>query len=137
MTRLTTMQQVFETAATRLLEQNAKSLDDDGTGCMYFNPNGLSCAVGLLFRDAPKIKEAIIDHDLNQRSLGQLLACLSEVRNFFAGLGDDYESTMRLLAAMQSIHDTNPPDEWGGKLLELGRAYQLDVSFLTEQPQAA
>ena len=103
-------QEIFDTVARHLLRQNACSryLGD----CMYRNPNGLRCAVGILIPD-DKYHENIetfdVYHPLVQAALPR------EVRRHTT-----------LLRELQEVHDEQGPENWLEALKECAAQFSLE-----------
>lgn len=118
-----TLQQIFDTSASHLLTQNAKSEIDTGR-CRYRGPDGRKCAIGIL------ITEECYDRSLESFSSSsekvlQALQC-SEVID---DTSDDTDEA-RLMAALQSLHDTQPVEAWREILGRIARNFDLETTVL-------
>lgn len=103
--------ELFETVASHLLTQNAKSVTDPDRGrCMYRGYDGRKCAVGILIKDEyyqdwleeNLVGSTIVDAAI-QRSIG---------RDFLPG-----ERSM--LSTLQEVHDRCDVKDWSAKIDEL------------------
>lgn len=137
-----TLQQLFETSATRLIAQGARSMNDEKDACLYHNSEtGLMCAVGLLFKDQPDILEEIKYEGKSSASVVTMLEGCKLAReylgfsydegNCWASLYDEQPDEIHLLNDLQAIHDeiTNV-SEWPKRLRYLGEIHHLNTEFL-------
>lgn len=116
-----THQEIFNRVATHLLRQGAKSMDGDI--CRYRGPNGLKCAVGCLIDDAHYTPDIEGIGVLDAPSLHEKLHDALEASGVPAGL-----ETLRMLDALQAIHDSEPVFLWRSNLADLAKRYSLDAS---------
>lgn len=111
-------QKTFEIVAKHLLQQNARSTRHNKPGfCAYRGEGGYKCAVGVLIPDeeySPRMEGGVCYRPLVKASL---------IKH-----GHDPEFCQEL----QLIHDTYLPSEWRKLLIQFGRNWRLDVSFLTQ-----
>lgn len=116
MAELRTSQEVFDTVATHLLRQAAKSTDGGlSPRSLYRGPNGRMCAVGSLIPDADydPAFEGLVAYRLPETAWAAM-----RVRN--------RSPTAVLLQELQHVHDTKPVEEWPAELQWL--AWRHDVS---------
>jgi len=114
-----TLQTLFDTVATHLITQNARSiLLSGGERCAYFGPAGLQCAVGCLMDPAK------YSSDLEGQSIEY-----AEVRD---ALRDDVAALVRhdaharfLLRDLQDLHDHVSPENWREQLESIADDYRL------------
>jgi hypothetical protein len=110
-----TKQEVFDYAATHLLTQGVRSIDED-YNCLYRGPNNTMCGAGVFIPDelyTPEMERNNIE-DLPTRF--PVLAFLDEWRFF--------------LKELQRIHDYNSPNKWFEKLEGLAKYENLSTAVL-------
>lgn len=132
MTSTNVNQAAFDKAAAHLLRQGSKSLlrpSASGTAserCAYRSPDGKMCAVGALIAD-----EHYRD-DLELR-----LASSPEVSAALAASGLEGVS-LRLLSALQEVHDEVEAGEWRPALRDVAEEFELTPAVLdTKDPTYA
>ena len=134
-----TMQEIFETAVTNLLKQNAKCGEPNRTskagtpipGACYYKRGDQHCGVGgTLLWD--KILEKYPDFEETQHNMAPVkdddfkpILRLSEIDT-------NDSSLMNMLASMQVIHDDTLLDGWRNELVYLGVEHDLDTDFIRE-----
>lgn len=119
-----TKQQTFEFVATSLLKQNAKSTENnEAKTCMYRSLDGSKCAAGFC------IPDDAYDQEMEWKVVSNLVEGGEHPdithKSFF---GHDTP----LLEQLQKVHDNQPVPEWRNWLIEVGRAQDLDASFLRD-----
>ncbi len=120
-----TPQEIFNTVYKHLLTQNAKALNAHGE-CCYLAPDGKRCAVGCL------IPPSEYRPEFENRSLEYIVGMNVQ---FFGGKKIETSvslktliiSNIRMLSALQEIHDKFPVEEWKELLAECANAFQLNV----------
>lgn len=120
-----TSQQIFDKVALHLLKQGCRSestterstTNPQASLCMYRGPNGTMCAVGCLIPDDR------YSPNLERETADQLIMYHSMLIQY---LGRDTE----LLLDLQTLHDTQEPEEWRDQLANVGCAHGLDISVL-------
>ena len=105
-------QEIFYKVVTHLLTQNKRSEGADNV-CMYRNPDGLMCAVGVLIPD-----------DVYDSGMEGI--CFPSVLNSWDKL-DFLRDASYLLADLQVIHDGSPVNEWPSELNLLAKDFGLNV----------
>lgn len=106
-------QEAFDIMIAHLRKQRKKSIIVDEEGdiiCMYRNPWGLKCAVGVL------IPDEMYNPDMEGKSVSHLI---SKFPHMFAGIQED------LLECIQRIHDRYPVDSWEKRFKELAKMFNL------------
>jgi hypothetical protein len=111
-----TAQEVFDVAATHLLEQGERS-KDDSFNCQY-DGGSVCCAA------APFIKNYTSDMENST---------YPEVVTGY-GQPDTHET---LVAQLQIIHDTTEVEEWKGELLRLAERNKLSPDVLSTFPDVS
>jgi len=122
-------QEIFETAVTNLLRQNAKCGEPNGV--CYYKRGDKHCGVGgtLLWN---KILELYPDfEDLRSNFLAVHEEALEPIL-LLSEIDIDDRTIMGMLADMQTVHDDNPVDDWRQMLVELGVKYDLNTDFIRE-----
>lgn len=115
-----TPQEIFDKAATHLLAQGAKSLDDDGN-CMYRGAGGLRCAVGCL------IPDDLCTPDIEHLDVAELIfEGPPSMAEWIRAVGD----RVALLRRLQSIHDDYPPYAWREQLALCAKGHKLDPNTI-------
>ncbi len=104
-----TKQEVLDFIASNLLRQNKKSFHSGN--CAYRGKDGCKCAAGFLIPDEEYTP------DMEGRGWRTLTS------EFFPRVAENTNYWM--VAAMQSIHDQFPPEEWEGQLRTLAIKGQL------------
>lgn len=145
---LMTLQQIFDTVATHLLAQGARSQrivvrhDDDTTEgvtvCAYRGAEGQKCAIGCLILD-----EAY-EPDLEGYTVAAapVLARLQDAHVMpptTPGYGDDpgVRLRRRLLFDLQGLHDSASVLAWPLELRLLAEDYGLSADVMNTAPRAA
>lgn len=100
-----TEQEVFDQVAQHMLAQGVRSKKADVIDniCMYRGPAGLKCAAGCLIGD----NEYTDDMDNNDKGTSW---------EGLASRGEVPKDHIKLIQAMQTIHDSTPPEEWAKAL---------------------
>lgn len=114
-----TDQEVFDKVAVHLLTQRKKSFcEGDGprlVGCMYRNPEGLRCAVGVLIPDNrynPNLEGVTADNPIVVDALEGIC------------------SNIGLLMELQCIHDSLPVVEWARELRRVAKFFGLNTKAI-------
>lgn len=118
------LQNIFDFVARKLLEQNSKSqgvlVREDGltvpSTCLYRGYEGKKCAAGHL------IPDEAYSHSMEGRGVTSV--------GWFNNHFPDHE--IRLLKALQAIHDEVEPILWHFQLRELARLDDLEDYAVTE-----
>ena len=91
-------QDIFDTVATHLFTQGHRAFDDGLNQCAYKTQDGSMCAVGCLIQDYYK-------PEMDRNAYG------SDIRTvyglFKSDLPDWIENNMKLLVALQDVHDVD------------------------------
>lgn len=103
------MQQIFDTVAAHLLQQNAKSVDFEGQ-CKYLNHDGLKCAVGCLIKH----------YEAGLEGYPCCPAILATCE-----LDPSNREMLRFLRRLQLVHDKNLVEDWPELLKEVAKEYNL------------
>jgi hypothetical protein len=114
------MQQLFDQVAIHMVQQNAKSVDDDGDICLYRGSGRLKCAAGVL------IPNELYDDNMEGQSIGQVLAHYPALQE---RLGLD-EQQVNLLSDLQQIHDDEEPADWREHLRVAALDHGLSAAVL-------
>lgn len=93
--------EIYYTVRAHLLRQNEQARDEDGR-CAYRGKNGTACAVGCLIKDEFYYPSMEGTNIISYHITGALTKSGIEMT----------DSTSRLLAALQGIHDGSRPNEW-------------------------
>lgn len=112
-----TKQEIFTAVATHLLTQNQKSLlYPNDSECAYRGTNGTKCAVGVLIKDefySPGLEHKRADSP-------HVLAALE--KSIGRSVEDD---EIKMLRALQSLHDNQEPRFWAERLPSIARDYKV------------
>lgn len=121
-------QEVFNRVRDHLLKQGAKSMmsRNDGVGddCQYRGPNGLQCAVGCLITD-----EAFARGVEDERNFNSVAIYNWRVKQALRESGiefGDYSNDLKLLSALQEVHDVHPVEQWPSLLRDVALRYGVD-----------
>lgn len=98
--------ELFEKVKSHLLEQNAKSILDNGV-CQYYGPNNMRCAVGALI--LPECYSVSVENNPLQSPKVRSPVEISIGRRITI-------RELEMLEAMQSIHDNFRPEDWPAEL---------------------
>ena len=114
-----TAQEVFDVCALHLLTQNKRSGDTHGTGnCMYRNPFGLKCAIGIL------IPDELYHASMEGNGINTLAAEY--------GITDHVD----ILRDLQSLHDIEcDVSQWKKRLTRMARSYSLSDKLVVNFKQ--
>lgn len=117
-----TDQQIFDRAATQMLDQNQRT--KAGNSCVYLSPNGLKCAVGGFFRNTRAVQRLALTLQ-GSVLINQVQACL------------DFEPSptqvREILLSLQEIHDSYNPASWRERLLALAASLGLKTEVIEER----
>lgn len=115
-----TPQQVFDKVARHLLTQRKRSLKGQGGPCAYRGDDGAACAVGCLMTD-----------DEAKKADAHAMGAVREIAKVGL-LPTRLAPHVRLLDALQDVHDMGELHEWADELRELARRRKLRVTVLKE-----
>jgi len=123
-----TAQELYDTIATHLLMQNARSEDPDTAvvssdpyesdippACLYRGPNGLRCAVGCV----------IPDEEYNRGLEGCGIADLLRLKRFSFELRHEFKRHLTLLNDLQNMHDVADIERWPERLQHIALRHNL------------
>lgn len=110
--------ELFETVKNHLLKQNKRSTKND-TFCLYKNPEGLKCAIGVLIKDE-FYKKGFEGFQLVGDKKIQKAVELSIQRNLL-------EAEIRMLDELQFLHDNVDEEDWAEGLKEIYDKYQENL----------
>lgn len=120
-----TLQQIFDTVASHLLKQGARSLGEENLKCAYRGKDGRMCAVGVLIKDEfydPGLeKKSVRDDDVQQALVNS---------GVLEGGGIIDESRISLLRLLQMVHDDCWPPDWKRVMRNISPQFQLDSSLV-------
>ena len=117
----TDKQEIFDTVATHLLKQNAKSVSPyDNKRCYYRGKDGLKCAIGCL------IPDELYDENLECHTVFELLADFPDRFDMWLDC-----SIASLLNDLQRVHDTDGMNDWPDELRLIAHMHDLDTYRLT------
>lgn len=131
---LMSIQAMFNKAATHLLEQGQQSLVMDGGAerCLYRAPNGNMCAVGPLI--PTRLYRAFLENKgVTASEITEVLAAagvLPDPITITFEQRRDYDLRLKILGALQNIHDFAKPVYWMYKLNELAEFYGLNTEAI-------
>lgn len=108
-----TDQATFDKIVRHLLRQNKRSRMPDGNICLYRGPNGLKCAIGCL----------ISDKEYRHEFEGARVAMLLTSYNCKQLMG----LNIRLLTAMQRLHDECEVELWPTYIKHIAKQYGLKI----------
>jgi hypothetical protein len=97
---LATELELIDYVTKHLLSQGKKSMTEDGM-CMYWHPEGLTCAAGCLLND-------LYEYKMEGHSWRDIV----EVHSLPT-------VHQQLIGALQAIHDGIPPSRWVNELANL------------------
>jgi len=113
-----TKQEIFDTSALHLLNQNKKSLKlDNNEFCMYRGPEGLQCAIGPLIPDSKYSKK------MENMSAKTLMSNYPMLKEHLGG-------NLELLIELQDVHDNCSVGEWLTELKGVARANKLNLKAI-------
>jgi len=115
-----TAQEIFTIVVNHLRKQKYKSSEPDDNNhytCLYHDPDGSRCAVGILINNEDYKKE--YEHN----SLDKLL----ELRLLPEHLHEEFWTHRRLLLDLQYLHDDMPITKWEQHLKVLAHRYSLQL----------
>ncbi len=115
------LQEIFDKAASHLLNQNKKSLSVGGGRCMYRGEDNLMCAAG------PFIDDSVYVIGLEGKSVNSFDVIPALRKSNFPV---DNSKAVGLLSILQSCHDNRPVEEWKGRLTEIAKDRNLSVKVL-------
>ena len=130
-----TPRQVFDKVKAHLLKQNEKATSsrEDYAGCAYRSADGLSCAVGCLIPDS--LYDPVIEGQ-SVESASEAADTVNEEGLAFAQidgsavlwmilqeLGITSAGHIKLLDALQDLHDSYLPQQWPEKFDEVERKF--------------
>ena len=95
--------EILEKVSAHLLAQNAKSMFSHKV-CAYRGKDGLKCAIGCL------IPDDLYNSYFEGNGVGIVGGIIYALR--FAGIDCEEVGMLTFLRALQSIHDTTPPEMW-------------------------
>lgn len=113
-----TNQTAFDTAARHLLKQNSVSRTLGGSVCAYRGYGGAKCAVGALIDDdvySESMESWSVQHLVESRQLSSLDSV-----------------SIRLLQALQYVHDCRDPSRWRESLADVAAEFSLSAAVLDE-----
>lgn len=115
-------QEIFDTVATHLLKQNARSMGGIGDGgepyCRYRGDAGRKCAIGCL------IPDEVYTTEMERNPVGALTTRFKEA------LPSYFREHIALLCDLQTIHDQYEPSGWRDGLAYLGKRAGFDLRVL-------
>lgn len=119
-----TLQQVYDTVVSHLLQQGERSLRPDGATCAYRGEGGLKCAVGVLIKDEfylPEIEGVVVGGDAR-----------IELALYLSGVipSEGRYRYLHLLGELQGIHDERPPESWLQDFSVLATEWNLNEDVL-------
>jgi hypothetical protein len=122
------LQALFDEVALGLLEQNAKSAGEveSTETCMYRDPDGLKCAVGMVIADehySPTFEGVAA---LNYKVCDALIAS--------GRITGPNDCRLDLLAQLQEVHDHIQVVNWPGALRRLAEKWSLSPAALPGEP---
>ena len=108
--------ELIATVRTHLLQQNAKSLNQQGR-CLYRGPEGKKCAIGCLIPD-DRYEERFEGHGFAGHSYAPGIDISNPSSCFLALIraAGISPSQLPLAAELQAIHDSHPVEEWAARL---------------------
>jgi len=120
-----TPQNIFDTVATHLFTQGHRAFDDGLNQCAYKTPDGSMCAVGCLIRDYYK-------PEMDKNAYGTDIRTVYGL--FKSDLPDWIENNLKLLGALQDVHDVdynwNSVDALKAALISVAIHNELNYSVL-------
>jgi hypothetical protein len=108
-----TAQEIYDKVKAHLLNQNAKSISEDG--CAYLGDNGLKCAVGCLISDEDYLPDMEGPLNLLIEMYGYLPSIKRLARH------------AEMLAELQRCHDVCDPYEWPSQLARVAKRHGLKL----------
>lgn len=130
-----TLQSIYDRVKTHLLTQNAKSqtstplpYEQTRVTCSYRGTEGRTCAVGCLITDEC-YSRTLEDRAVCERVVYDALACSDVVAGGVDTLGwiclVDRPRDLRLLDALQRVHDGDAVADWPVKLAKVATDFGL------------
>lgn len=111
-------QETFNLIATHLMNQEIKSISETGS-CKYYGPDELKCAIGCL------IPEELYSKELEGQSVRSLIQSSELLHNELAIILKKHD--IRLLVALQDIHDGVAPRLWREALIAKAKSQNLTL----------
>jgi hypothetical protein len=105
-------QSLFDRIVRGVRRQGYKRAEGDGEACMYRDPQGVRCFVGLV----------ISDREYSADIEGQTVQALHESGRLFSDLT---AADLEFLEDLQAVHDDEPPERWEECFVELAEDYGL------------
>lgn len=124
-----TNQEIFDKVATHLLTQGKRSETVAGD-CAYRGADGTKCAAGVLIADEfyrPEFEGIAITVDRNGDDLEPQA---ERVRQALFKSGLKEWDQLRLVRALQKVHDREEPEDWCAALLVLADHFDLSPAVL-------
>lgn len=129
------LQQVFDTVAKHLLDQDCRAQIADSYGsytCMYRTDSGMKCAVGCL------IPDEVYEPDLEDLDVDSLFLDEYEYedRPYIAGIREQFSDTLlsndlaSMLRELQAVHDKVTPGGWRTQLWKVAVRHGLENDVL-------
>ncbi len=106
-------QSLFDRIVRGVRRQGYVRAESDTEACMYLDPNGIRCFVGLV----------ISKRDYSPEIEGQTVQMMHESGRLFSDLT---EADLAFLEELQAIHDDEPPERWEDSFAELAEDYGLN-----------
>lgn len=138
-----TRQKLFDTIATHLLTQNARSLRQGGTSCVYRGAGNLRCAVGCLIPDALYGGDIENIHSLDLYAGVLELDVEGTVRPSLTRVSEHLRKLVapedrQVMARFQTLHDKLEPAGWPDALRRLAGEFNLSAEVVETfgQPKA-
>lgn len=122
-TRLMTKQEIFDTVALHLLTQKEKSITSTD-GCVYFGPNNLRCAIGVLLLEHPRLYNANYSVESLLHIFPALLPTITNLRKTYV---------KAFYQDLQNIHDSHPPKNWRALLQTFAQNRKLSTKILSQE----
>lgn len=112
-------QAVFDRVRDHLLRQKRRSLRAilGEQFCAYRDENGLKCAIGCLITDQAYRPSIEGNNPKDARVKNALRA---------SGIEIDGEADLLFLGRLQSIHDSEEPEDWAAELKSFAHLYDLN-----------
>lgn len=112
-----TRRELFDRVEKHLLKQGKKSIDQDSNTCLYRGEGALRCAIGRLIEDS----------EYRRLMEGKSITALKIAGYTFKNFDVTDAVTLRMLGALQSIHDHKQPSMWADALKELRKECCLNT----------
>jgi hypothetical protein len=122
-------QQVFDTVVAHLRQQNSKalmspglreSLNMDALTCAYRSGDGKKCAAGALIEDS--------EYDISMEGKAIFAILAHSDYNCPASLKDRLLPHVKLVGALQGVHDNFPVKEWEEQLQWVAKQFKLNYT---------